>query len=263
MGHPILEVNGLTKTFKKGKTAFNAVDNVTFSIYEGEIFGIVGESGCGKSTIAKMVTHIIPSDGGQIVFLGRDITNIKKSELNNIYRNMQMVFQDAPGSFNPRIKVGEAIREVFCNLCSGDVQKNRNIQNKEIIRLLSWVGLREEYADRYPHELSGGECQRVAIARALAVNPKLLICDEATSALDVSAQARVVEILANLRRMLNMAILFISHDLPLVSCLCDRVYVMCDGQQIETGDTNKIISSPQHEYTKTLLDSVLYVDSIS
>lgn len=262
MENPILEVRNIKKKFKKGKYEINAVNDVSFKVMPGEILGIVGESGSGKSTIAKLITHLQTIDEGEIFFEGEDISRISKKKRIDIYKQMQMVFQDPVGSFNPRMRIGDAIEEVLCQLCYSKGKADKAIAKETVKSLLKQVGLKPEYAERYPHELSGGQCQRAAIARAIAVHPRLLICDEATSALDVSAQSQIVELLISIGKELNMAILFISHDLPLVSCLCDKISVLYKGEQVEFGDAEKIIKTPNHPYTKKLLSSVLSIDKV-
>lgn len=252
MKNTILKVENLKKEFKVGKQIFTAVEQVNFELMSGEVLGIVGESGSGKSTVARMITHLIEPDGGQIYFQNQNITKLKRrKELIPIYREIQMIFQDAVGSFNPRMKVGQMIGESLFNL-----RNAKRADIKENVReILKMVGLKTEYADCYPDELSGGECQRAAIARALAVRPKLLICDEATSALDVLVQAEIVALLERFRKELNMSILFISHDLSLVSCFCDKICVLCSGVQLEMGESTEVISNPKTEYTKKLIAS--------
>lgn len=169
-----------------------------------------------------------------------------------MYTKVQMVFQDAVGSFNPRRKIGESVSDTLCRLCG----EKKHTAGKEAARLLEDVGLPRDYAEKYPHELSGGECQRAAIARAMSVHPEILICDEATSALDVSAQAKIVELLMHLRRIHNVSILFITHDLPLVSNISDRILIMNEGELVEEGSTEEVITRPKTVYTRRLLDAV-------
>ncbi|ABR47332.1 ABC transporter related [Alkaliphilus metalliredigens QYMF] len=263
MDIPVLEVRNIKKTFKKGKYTVTAVDGISFKMMPGEVLGLVGESGSGKSTIAKLITHLQSIDEGQIIFNGEDISHVSRKKMISIYKEMQMVFQDPVGSFDPRMKIGDSIREVLCRLCYSQGKLDK-IKVEEVVEtLLNQVGLKPEYAERYPYELSGGQCQRAAIARAIAVHPKLLICDEVTSALDVSAQAQIVELLISLGKQLDMAILFISHDLSLVSCICDKVCVLYKGEQVEYRETKKVIRTPDHPYTKKLLSSALYMDKMN
>ena len=229
-----------------------AVDDVSFELQRGECLGIVGESGSGKSTIAKMITHLEPVTGGQIFLDEKNITNAKGKELRDIYQDMQMVFQMPMESFDPRRTLGDGI---------GESLRNMGISKKEtrnrVEKLLLTCGLTPEYADRYPHQVSGGECQRAAIARALAVEPRVLICDEATSALDVTVQKQIMELLQKLKKENQLSFLFICHDLALVQLFCDRVIVMHDGHVEEEGTPEEIIEHPKTEYTEQLIRSVL------
>lgn len=250
---PILDVNNLTKTFKKrGKDDFVAVDHVSFQLFPGEILGVVGESGSGKSTIAKLVTRLIDATEGTIVVNGKDITHAKGAALRDIYADMQMVFQNPVGSFDPRRTLGDGIGESLKN--HGVSKKERR---KRVVGLLEHCGLSEEFADRYPHEVSGGQCQRAAIARALAIEPKILICDEATSALDVTVQKQIVELLQSLQKAGGLSYIFICHNLALVQMFCDRVLVLYDGKVVESGTPDEVILAPKSEYTRCLVDAVL------
>ena len=252
MAEKILEVPNLKKTFLSGKKSFTAVEDVSFFLNSGEVLGIVGESGSGKSTVAKMITHLTDITDGKIFFLGKDITHAKGKALRETYRELQMVFQTPAGSFDPRCTLGDGI---------GESLRNMGISKKEtrnrVEKLLLTCGLTPEYADRYPHQVSGGECQRAAIARALAVEPKVLICDEATSALDVTVQKQIMELLMKLKKEKQLSFLFICHDLALVQMFCDRVVVMHDGHVKEEGTPEEIIENPKTEYTKRLIESVL------
>ena len=248
----ILKAEHLKKVFISGKKSMTAVDDVSFELQRGECLGIVGESGSGKSTIAKMITHLEPVTGGQIFLDEKNITNAKGKELRDIYQDMQMVFQMPMESFDPRRTLGDGI---------GESLRNMGISKKEtrnrVEKLLLTCVLTPEYADRYPHQVSGGECQRAAIARALAVEPKVLICDEATSALDVTVQKQIMELLMKLKKEKQLSFLFICHDLALVQMFCDRVVVMYDGHVKEEGTPEEIIEYPKTEYTKRLIESVL------
>ncbi len=253
-GNVVLDVKNLSKSYKKGTYTTTALNKVSFNVLKGEIFGLVGESGSGKSTIAKLITRLEDVDDGEIFLNGQEISKIEgKKNLRKIYQDIQMVFQDPKASFNPRMRIKDSILEGSYNLKCAD-------STLSIQELLKIVHLKEECANRYPHELSGGECQRAAIARAISVNPKVLICDEATSALDVSVQAQIVELLAELNEKFKMSIILISHDLALVSSLCDRTCVLYQGDVVEMGDTRQVIDNPKEEYTKKLLKSVLTVD---
>lgn len=248
----ILRAEHLKKVFTSGKKSFTAVEDVSFTLERGECLGIVGESGSGKSTIARMITRLIETTEGSVSLLGKDITNIKGKELRAVYREMQMVFQMPMESFDPRRTLGDGIGESLRN--AGMSRRDTKIKTEE---LLEMCGLTPEFAARYPHEVSGGQCQRAAIARALAVNPSILICDEATSALDVTVQKQVLELLINLKEKKNLSFLLICHDLALVQAFCDKVLVLCRGKVVEQGTPDDIINHPKEEYTKILVDSVL------
>lgn len=250
---PLMEVTNLNKTFfQTGKPAFTAVDGVSFQLYPGEALGIVGESGCGKSTLAKAITRLIDVTDGSIQIEGQDITHTKGKDLRTVYRKIQMVFQTPAGSFDPRQTLGEGVAESL---------RNHHISRTEAAArtetLLLQCGLSAEFAKRYPHEVSGGQCQRAAIARALAIEPKILICDEATSSLDVTVQQQIMDLLRSLQQSNGISYLFICHNLALVQQFCDRVLVMYQGKIIEQGTPDDIIQHPQEAYTKNLVDSVL------
>ena len=252
MMEEILVCENLTMTFDDGEYIVHALKNVSFSLRKNEVLGIIGESGSGKSTIAKLITGLYQPTGGNIFLGGRSIVRLKRQAQKEVYTKVQMVFQDAVGSFNPRRKIGESISDTLCRLCG----EKKHTAGKETALLLDHVGLPGDYAEKYPHELSGGECQRAAIARAMSVHPEILICDEATSALDVSAQAKIVELLMHLRRIRNVSILFITHDLPLVSNISDRILIMNEGELVEEGSTEEVITRPKTVYTRRLLDAV-------
>ena len=250
---PILQVSHLKKVFhQRGKRDISAVNDISFSLYPGEILGIVGESGSGKSTVAKLVTRLLDPSEGEIMLEEQNITHMKGASLRDAYRKMQMVFQNPTGSFDPRRTLGDGI---------GESLRNKGMPKAEIRKkvsvLLELCGLDASYGERYPHQVSGGECQRAAIARALAVEPKVLICDEATSALDVTVQRRIIELLQTLKEERNLSYLFICHNLALVQEFCDRVLVMKDGRIVEEGTPDDVICNPQDEYTKMLVEAVL------
>lgn len=247
----LLEVKKINKTYKARNREIHAVKDVSFEIFEGECLGLVGESGCGKSTIAKLISKLEDMDSGKIIFNGKDITNTSGRTMKYLYRELQMVFQSPVESFNPRLKLGESIMESMIN--QGISRKYAKARANECLEI---CGLNKEFADRYPHEVSGGECQRASIARAIAIKPKLIICDEATSALDVTVQQQIIELIKYLKKEMKMAYLFISHDIALVQEICDRIIVMKDGEVIEVGDTGEIIMNPQNQYTKRLIDSI-------
>lgn len=250
MREPILKVSQLTKIFtnKKG-TQVKAVDQVSFEICPGECLGLIGESGSGKSTVANMITGFTPVTEGQIIFDGTDITHLKADQRRKVYRDLQMVFQQPEGSFDPRKTIGSGI---------GESLRNRGMSRPEIHSKveaqMTACGLDPALAGRYPHELSGGQCQRAAIARAMIVEPKLLICDEVTSALDVTIQREIMLLLMELKKEQNLALLFICHDIALVRQFCDRVVVMYHGKIVESGCPEDVIRCPQNEYTKRLIE---------
>ncbi|MCB5384629.1 ATP-binding cassette domain-containing protein [Blautia glucerasea] len=248
----LLEAEHLTKVFtQRGKESFKAVDDVSFSLKAGETLGIVGESGSGKSTLAKMITRLTDITEGTLKFQGKDITKLKQSQLKEVYGNVQMVFQNPVGSFDPRRTLGDGI---------GESLRNRGMKRAEVTKrvkeLLEQCGLDGGFAGRYPHEVSGGQCQRAAIARALAVEPKVLICDEATSALDVTIQKQIMELLEELKDTHGLSFIFICHNLALVQSFCDKVLVLYDGKVVESGRPDDIINEPKEAYTKKLVDAV-------
>ncbi len=250
---PILEVKNLYKTFhRKGVADIVAVDHISFDLYPHECLGIVGESGSGKSTTVNMIVRLLEPNEGNIILDGEDITKLKSNDLKRIYQKMQMVFQSPADSFNPRQKLITGICE---SLRNNGISKSE--AEKEGRRLLELCGLSKEIGNRYPHQVSGGQCQRAAIARALAIHPAILILDEATSALDVTIQREIIDLLNDLRKQLGLSILFISHDIALVQEFCDKALVMYQGSIVEQGTPDEIIQNPKHEYTKRLIDSVL------
>lgn len=250
---PILQADHLTKVFtSQGRPDFTAVDDVSFAMEKGEKLAIIGESGSGKTTVVNMITRLLDVTSGTIVLDGQDITRAKGKELRQVYRKMQMVFQTPTDSFDPRCTLGDGVAESLCN--SGVKKKEALLQAQN---LLERCGLDREFAGRYPHEVSGGQCQRAGIARAIAINPMLLILDEATSALDVTIQKEILDLLTRLKEERNMSYLFICHDIALVQNFCDRVIVMHRGKIVEQGIPDEVIRHPQKEYTKNLIDSIL------
>lgn len=247
----LLKIEGLTKNFETyNKKIYRAVDHVSFKIKEGETLGFVGESGCGKTTLAKLITRLMEADEGRISLGGRDITRARGPQLREAYRQMQMVFQSPKDSFDPRKTIGNAISESMGN---NGIPKEE--QARRTLKLLEQCGLPLEYAKKYPHEISGGQCQRAAIARALAIEPRLLICDEATSALDVTLQQEIMELLQGQKQKRGLSFLFISHNIALVQSFCDRILVMYEGKIIEEGTPDQVIKAPQSEYTKALINA--------
>lgn len=248
----ILKADHLKKVFISGKKSMIAVDDVSFELERGECLGIVGESGSGKSTIAKMITHLESITEGQVFLKGKDITHARGKDLRETYQNIQMVFQMPMESFDPRCTLGDGIGESLRNMGINRAETRKRVEN-----LLERCGLSKEYADRYPHQVSGGQCQRAAIARALAVDPEILICDEATSALDVTVQKQILELLIELKEKENLSFILICHDLALVQAFCDKVLVLYHGKTVEYGTPDDIINHPKMDYTKKLIDSVL------
>ena len=252
---PILKVENLTKVFtRKGQPDFTAVDHIGFELYPGECLGLIGESGSGKTTVVNMITRLVDATEGSVILDGDDILKMSGRELRRAYRKTQMVFQTPTDSFDPRCTLGDGIGESLRN--SGMSRAETKI---EVARLLTECGLTPEFAERYPHEVSGGQCQRAAIARALAIKPKLLVCDEATSSLDVTIQKEIIALLNELRTQhgAELSILFICHDIALVQQFCNRVLVLYRGKIVEQGIPYEIIRDPRDEYTKRLIDSIL------
>ena len=264
----LLDFKNITKIFD-GQSIFTstkkddklkALDDVSFQIFEGESFGLVGESGSGKSTIAKIITSLSKPTNGQVFFEDISLHDKKNKKIKNQYRGqIQMIFQDPYSSLNPRFKVKDIIAEPIKFFQKGT---DKDLIKDNINDLIDIVGMTRQSLDRYPHEFSGGQRQRISIARALATRPRLLICDEPTSALDVSIQAQVLNLLKDLQERLNLTILFISHDLPVVRQMCDRIAVLKNGKVCEINETEKLFNSPSHSYTKELLNLMPKIESI-
>ncbi len=255
----LLEVRNLCKSFPLKKTLMGkvthsliAVDNVSFKLKAGETLGIVGESGCGKTTMGRTILKLYEPTGGQVIFDGQNITNYKSAQMRPIRTDMQIIFQDPYSSLPPRSTVGEILSEPVRvhNIVPKDQVKDY------VLDLMEKCGLRDYYYERYPHEFSGGQRQRICIARALSVNPKLVICDEPVSALDVSIQAQIINLLKDLQKSMNLTYLFISHDLSVVKFISDKIGVMYLGSMVEYGNKKDIFANPLHPYTKALFSAI-------
>ncbi|WP_134683228.1 ABC transporter ATP-binding protein [Brevibacillus migulae] len=248
----LLEVRNLKKFFNIGDNTLKAVNDVSFDIKRGETLGIVGESGCGKSTMGRTILRLYEPTGGDVVFEGKTVNKMNNQELKALRRSMQMIFQDPYASLNPRMTVGDIIGEALDihGLASGEKRKER------IQELLSLVSLNPEHMNRFPHEFSGGQRQRIGIARALAVEPKFIVCDEPISALDVSVQAQVVNLLEQLQEKMGLTYMFIAHDLSMVKYISDRVGVMYLGKMVELAGSDALYEKPLHPYTQALLSAI-------
>mgnify|MGYP005891589639 CR=1 FL=1 len=257
---PLLEVRNLRKLFagkssffQKDKSWIKAVDDVSFTLNPKETLGVVGESGCGKSTMGRSVLRLIEPTSGEIFYKGKDFAKASGQELRKMRADMQIIFQDPYASLNPRMTIGEIIAEPL------NIQKRYKTQEEtraQVLKVMEVVGLNTKYYNRYPHEFSGGQRQRVGIARALAVDPEFIVCDEPVSALDVSIQAQVINMFEDLQSQLGVAYLFIAHDLLVVQHISNRIAVMYLGHVVELADANELMSDPKHPYTQSLLSAV-------
>ena len=249
----MLEVIDLNKTYRSGffgRSQTHAVKNVSFRIEDGEIFGLFGESGCGKTTTSKIIMGLLRASSGSILYNDMDLAALKKKQWRKIRREIQMVYQHPQMTFNPRGTMYAACAEPIRLY---DLAKDREEEREMVVRMVEQMGVSRDQLKKYPHEISGGQAQRISIARTLALKPRLLICDEPTSMLDISVQAQVLSILKRINEEENLSILYISHDLDVISALCHRVAVMKDGEIVEMGETSWVFNAPRHEYTKQLL----------
>jgi oligopeptide/dipeptide ABC transporter ATP-binding protein len=264
-GEALVQVRGLVKhfpitrgiIFQRKIGAVQAVDDVSFEVRSGETLGIVGETGCGKSTTARLIMRLLEPTAGSVTFDGREITSLKGGALKAIRREMQMIFQDPYSSLNPRKSVGSIISEPYV---IHRLEPDRAARKRAVQELMQTVGLNPEHYNRYPHEFSGGQRQRIGVARALALRPKLLIADEPVSALDVSIQAQVLNLLRDMQRQFGLTLIFIAHDLSVVRHMCDRVAVMYLGKIVEIGSGDDLYAFPRHPYTGALLSAVPVAD---
>jgi peptide/nickel transport system ATP-binding protein len=253
MAQKFLEVKNLKKYFKTSKGMLHAVDDVSFDILQGETLGLVGESGCGKSTTGRVILRLLEASSGEIIFDGEDIRKFNKKQMREVRKKMQIVFQDPYASLNPRQTIFESIAEP---LHVNKIYDNNVELEKKVYKLMDTVGLAERLVNTYPHELDGGRRQRVGIARALALNPKFIVQDEPVSALDVSIQAQILNLMYDLQKELDLTYLFISHDLSVVKHVSNRIAVMYLGKIVELADYNSIFKDPLHPYTQALLSAI-------
>lgn len=255
MAEKLVEIKNLKQYFNNGKSNMvKAVDGITFDIYKGETLGLVGESGCGKSTTGRTIIRLYDATDGQVLFNGEDVHQKKSAkDLKNFNRKMQMIFQDPYASLNPRMTVADIVAE---GIDIHGLAKNKKERMEKVYELLETVGLNKEHANRYPHEFSGGQRQRIGIARALAVDPDFIIADEPISALDVSIQAQVVNLMRKLQREKGLTYLFIAHDLSMVKYISDRIGVMYFGKLVELANAEELYKNPIHPYTQSLLSAI-------
>lgn len=259
----ILKVVNLQKSYESTnsnkifrKKTFKAINDVSFEVKRGEIVGLIGESGCGKTTVGKIITNLIEADSGNVIFEDKNITKLSKKDFKNIRSNIQMIFQDSSSALNPQMKINRILKEALFSINIVNKKEQEKIINEYIIK----VGLTKSYLERYPHELSGGQKQRICILLALLTNPSFIVADEVVSALDLSVQAQILNLLKALQEELNLSMLFISHNLSIVYYMSNRIIVMYMGEIVESGDCEEIYNNCKHPYTKLLLSSVLSLE---
>jgi peptide/nickel transport system ATP-binding protein len=273
--NPILIVRNLKNYFLIGRSLLKkssenyelrttnyvrAVDNVSFEVYAGETLGLVGESGCGKTTLGRSILRLLMPSAGDVIYKGRNMASLSKLEIRKLRKEIQIIFQDPYSSLNPHISIGNAIMEP---MKVHNILRNDRERKRKVIEILKHVNLKEVHFNRFPHEFSGGQRQRICIARALALNPQFIVCDESVSALDVSVQAQVLNLLNSLKKEFGFTYIFISHDLSVVRFMSDRIIVMKDGKIIEIGPADQIYSNPQSSYTQNLINSIPILSHIS